>query len=328
MNFDFILLIAVSFITTFLMTPFIINYLRNIKLQVKDVHKQGEPSVPRSGGIAVLTGIIASLFLLVFINVFIKQTTQDIIYLLAAIITLTLITFIGFFDDLRIRIDSRGEGGLKQWQKPLLSLPAAIPLMAVVAGTTVVALPFLGKVNFGLLYPLVLVPIVVVGAANMVNMLEGLNGLGTGMGLMYTGSLGLFTYYNQEYIAAAIAFAVFGSLLAFWKFHKTPAKILAGDSLTYLLGATIAVIAIIGNVEKAALIISIPFFIELILKLRGGLKKTTIGRVNENGKLESKYDKIYSLPHIWMRTGKFTEKQIVSYLILIELFFSILIWFV
>src|SRR3989344_1716961 len=150
------------------MTPHIINYLRNIKLQVKDVHKQGEPSVPRSGGIAVLTGIIASLFLLVFINVFIKQTTQDIIYLLAAIITLT-----GFFDDLRIRIDSRGEGGLKQWQKPLLSLPAAIPLMAVVAGTTIIALPFLGKVNFGLLYPLILVPVVVVGAANMVNMLEG-----------------------------------------------------------------------------------------------------------------------------------------------------------
>src|SRR3989344_67921 len=94
MSYDFILLIVISFITTFFMTPHIINYLRNIKLQVKDVHKQGEPSVPRSGGIAVLTGIIASLFLLVFINVFIKQTTQDIIYLLAAIITLTLIAFI------------------------------------------------------------------------------------------------------------------------------------------------------------------------------------------------------------------------------------------
>ena len=153
MSYDFILLIVISFITTFFMTPHIINYLRNIKLQVKDVHKQGEPSVPRSGGIAVLTGIIASLFLLVFINVFIKQTTQNIIYLLAAIITLTLITFIGFFDDLRIRIDSRGEGGLKQWQKPLLSLPAAIPLMAVVAGTTIVALPFLGKVNFDIRQP-------------------------------------------------------------------------------------------------------------------------------------------------------------------------------
>src|SRR3989338_5763873 len=96
MSYDFILLIAISFTTTFFMTPHIINYLRNIKLQVKDVHKQGEPSVPRSGGIAVLTGIIASLFLLVFINVFIKQTTQDIIYLLAAIIT-CVVCFINTF---------------------------------------------------------------------------------------------------------------------------------------------------------------------------------------------------------------------------------------
>ncbi|MBS3065117.1 MAG: hypothetical protein J4451_01305 [DPANN group archaeon] len=325
---DFLILIGISFVTTLIITPSVINYLKNIKLQVLDVHKIGEPSVPRSGGIAILPGIIGSLLALVFINVFVRQLNSDIIYLLAAIITLTLITFIGFFDDLRIRMDSRGEGGLKQWQKPLLSFPAAIPLMAVVAGTTILALPFIGKVNFGIFYPLILVPIGVVGAANMVNMLEGLNGLGTGMGIVYTGSLGLFAYYHNAYIAAAIAFAVFGSLIAFWHFHKTPAKILAGDSLTYLLGATIATIAILGNIEKAALIISIPFFIELALKMRGGLRHTTIGKINSSGKLESKYDKIYSLPHIWMRTGKYTETQIVNYLILLQLFFAVLIWFV
>ena len=326
MALDIFILIGISFLITLAITPHTIRYLTKIKLKVMDVHKHGEPSVPRSGGLAILAGVLGSLFLLIFMNVFLYETPYNTINLLAAILTLTLITFIGFFDDLRIRIDSRGEGGLSQWQKPLLSLPAAIPLMAVVAGTTIVALPLLGKINFGLLYPLMLVPIGVIGAANMVNILEGLNGLSTGMGIVYTGSLGLFAFYHNEITAAAIAFAVFGSLLAFWRFHRTPAKILAGDSLTYLLGATIAVIAIIGNIEKAALIISIPFFIELILKLRGKLKKTTIGSISEHGTLISKYDKIYSLPHIWMRTGKYTESDIVNYLIIMQLFFAVLIW--
>jgi len=58
------------------------------------------------------------------------------------------------------------------------------------------------------------------------------------------------------------------------------------------------------------------------------LKKTTIGYLTEDGKLKSKYDKIYSIPHIWMRKGKYTEKQIVLRLMTMELFFSILIWLI
>ena len=140
--------------------------------------------------------------------------------------------------------------------------------------------------------------------------------------------LGLYAFAHNSYIGAVIAFATFGSLLAIWKFHKVPAKILAGDSLTYLLGAVLVSIAILGNMEKAVLICSIPFFIEFILKLRGKFKKETLGSINKEGKLVSLYKKIYSLPHIWMRTGKYTEKQIVGFLIIVELIFSSLIWLI
>ena len=118
---------------------------------------------------------------------------------------------------------------------------------------------------------------------------------------------------------------VCSALLAFFFFNKFPAKILPGDSLTYLIGGAIASIAIIGNLEKAALIASIPFFIESILKARGKFKNQSFGYYH-NGKVKSFYKEVYSIPHILTRTGKFTEKQVVYFVWGIALFFSSLIW--
>ena len=87
----------------------------------------------------------------------------------------------------------------------------------------------------------------------------------------------------------------------------------------------IACIAILGNIEKAAIISSIPFIAEFFLKLRAKLKANSFGYYKD-GKIHSFYDKIYSIPHIFTRTGKYTEKQVTYFMILIQLFFSSLIW--
>ena len=161
--------------------------------------------------------------------------------------------------------------------KPLFTLIAAIPLMVVNAGFTIMYLPFGFRVELGILFPLLIIPIGVVGASNMVNMLAGYNGMEAGMGIVYIGMLGLFAYINNRDVAALIALVIFFSLLAFYIYNKYPAKILPGDSLTYLLGGSIAVIAIVGNIERAAIVSSVPFFIEFILKARGGFKMQSYG---------------------------------------------------
>jgi len=243
----------------------------------------------------------------------------------AAMVSLFIIVLVGLLDDLLIKNDKDASLGLRQWQKPLLTIFAAIPLMVVNAGTTNIALPFFGTMDLGLIYPLFLIPIGVVGAANMVNMLAGFNGMETGMGVIYVGMLGLYAYVNNRQVAALIALVTLGALVAFYYYNRFPAKILPGDSLTYLLGAVIAIIAIIGNIEKAALICSVPFFIEFFLKLRGRFKMQSYGYWKD-GKVHSLYEKIYSLSHIMTRTGKFTEKQVVYSMIILELIFSSLIW--
>ncbi len=328
-----IFVIVTSFLGTLLSTPFIIRFFERIGLGAIDIHKQDKKVVARAG-IAAITGLFVAIMGVIFIQTFLYDYTELYGPLFAAILTLLIITITGFLDDLPVLKDKSAYKSdnasfrFKQWQKPLLILPAIIPLMVISAGDSSVSLPLIGLVNLGLLYPLVLVPIGIFGAANMVNMLEGLNGLSSGMGIIYMGMLGLYAWYNNFYLGATIAFATFGSLLAFWKFHQSPGRTHAGDALTYMLGAALACVAILGNMEKAAFIVSIPFFIEFLLKLRGKFKKETIGYVDAAGKIHSQYKKIYSIPHIWMRTGKYTEKQIVYFIMLIELAFSLLIWVV
>ncbi|MBI2507699.1 hypothetical protein HYV89_01990 [Candidatus Woesearchaeota archaeon] len=340
MRFVLITSMLVSFFTVIYITPWLIRYLIRIGLIVKDQNKDGKPLVPISGGMAVLSGFFTGLMCFIFLTTFFPDGNKLVLdnkvlmFLLSSTISIIMITFVGFIDDLIIRRDNESSSGLKQWQKPLLTLAAAIPLMVVNSGVSTLSVPVFGRVDIGLIYPLIFIPIGVVGAANMVNMLAGFNGLETGMGIIYTGMLGVYAYFNMEGLflaertsAVIISAVVFSSLIAFYIFNRYPARILPGDSLTYLLGGILASIAIVGNLEKAALILSIPFLIELILKMRGRFKKQSYGYYL-NGKVKSHYDKIYSLPHIFTKTGRFTEKQIVYFFVVLELIFGGLIWIV
>src|SRR3989344_8619353 len=322
MMFQIIIFSVISFLVTLIMLPKFIRYLTKINLVVKDQNKENLPLIPISGGMAVLAGISASLLLTVFLETFYNNGSQErIILIFAALSTILIITFIGFIDDLIIKTSRESSSGLKQWQKPLLTLPATIPLIVANAGVTIIAIPFYKAIDVGLIYPLILVPIGIIGAANMVNLLAGFNGSEAGMGLIYTGMLGAYAYVNGRDVATLVAFVAFGALLAFYYFNKYPAKILAGDSLTYLLGAVLVCIAVLGNMEKAALIASVPFFIEFVLKARSRFKAESYGYWY-NGKIKSFYDKIYSIPHILTIKGKYTEKQITYFLIFVELVFS------
>ncbi|MDO8555713.1 MAG: hypothetical protein Q7R96_00890 [Nanoarchaeota archaeon] len=321
-----------SFLVAYLSLPIWIRYLNRIGLVVPDKNKKDQKKlIPISGGMAVLCGFLAGIMVYIFVQIFYydKGGQGSLIYMFAALTTILIITFIGFLDDLIINKHIGESTGLKQWQKPLLTLFAAVPLMVVKAGTTFFYVPFIvgfDRLDVGLLYPLLFVPIGIVGASNMINMFGGFNGLEAGMGLVYLGMTSLYAYANERYAAAAIGIIVCGALLAFFLFNKYPAQIFPGDSLTYLLGASLVSMAIIGNLEKAALLCAIPFFVEFFLKWRSGFTAKTYGSY-KHGKVISYYgDKVYSIPHFFTRTGKFTEKQVVFCCILIQLFFSSLMW--
>ena len=92
--------------------------------------------------------------------------------------------------------------------------------------------------------------------------------------------------------------------------------------MTYLIGAMIASIAIVGNVERFALIIFTPWFIEVILKIRVMFQAESFGILQKDGTLKAPYKKVYSLTHVVMKLGRFRERDVVLILYVIGVFFS------
>ncbi len=328
--------LIIAFITTFFSIPYFERFFSRIQIIATDMQKKNKPIIPIAGGIPVFFGFIIGVLSYVAINTFILKNNISLLYLFAAMLTASVIAMIGFFDDINVRSKRTyiGSGavdfkvGLKQWQKALLPLVAAIPLMVVYAGVTSISIPLLGTLNFGIFFPLVLIPVAVVLVSNATNMLAGVNGLEAGSTSVALIALGVFTI-NSSPVAAIISFTGAASLIAFLKFNWSPAKMLPGDSLTYFSGALIVSAVIVGGVERFGIVIFIPWIIEAFLKLRGKFKVRSYGDLQKDGTLKAPYEKIYSLTHVamkipeWLKIKRFTEKQIAFLLILFEVLICI-----
>lgn len=207
--------------------------------------------------------------------------------------------------------------GIGQIPKMLFVLPAALPLIAVGAGSWTMHIPVVGRIQWGIIYPLVLLPLGLFFVSNVVNMLAGTNGLAAGMSFVASTSLGLYGYITGSIEAALIAFSLSVCLLAFLYFNKHPASILPGDSLTYLCGAVMFSAMVVGNMEQFGVFIFTPWILEFFLKLRSGFQAHSWGTLQEDGSLESQHEKIYSLTHVFMNRG-YTEPQVTRALVTLE----------
>ena len=151
--------------------------------------------------------------------------------------------------------------------------------------------------DFGLLYPLILIPIAILGTTSTFNFLAGYNGLEASQGMILLTSLAIVTFITGNAWLSVLLMCMGASLLAFYFFNKYPAKVFPGDTLTYPVGALIGVVAILGNIEKIAIFFFIPYILEFFLKARGKLKKESFSVVQKDGSLELK-EGIYGLEHI------------------------------
>lgn len=315
--------ILLSFFLTVLILPYWIKRARQHNLVGIDVHKLDQRPVAELGGLVVIFSAVIGMLIYVAIHVFVYKSQKDVFFLLAGASSLLVALVIGLVDDIL-----GWKIGLRQYQKAIGSLLIALPIMAVNAGHRTISFPFIGSVDLGILYPLLFVPGGIAGASNAFNMIAGFNGLEAGMGIIIIGTLGFLAFMNNTGLAAFIAAVLFACLIAFFMHNKYPAIIFPGDTLTYPIGAGIAIIAIYGNIEKFAVILFIPYYIEFFLKLRGMFQKESFAN-NVAGKgLVNRYKHWYSLTHIsvdfWRwSTGKVGEKKVVISILLFELIIAV-----
>jgi UDP-N-acetylglucosamine--dolichyl-phosphate N-acetylglucosaminephosphotransferase len=282
--------IIIAFFVTVILSVIWIKKAKSIDFLWEDVHKSGTPkNVAGSGGIAVLAGFLIALMIYIAIKVFIFKDESNLIKIFGLMTVVLFAASIGFLDD----VLGWKKGGLPKRIRILLLFFVAIPLMVINVGEANVM-----GINFGILYPLLLIPLGIVGATATFNFLAGYNGLETSQGILVLLGLTVVNFFVGNWWLSLISATMVAALLGFYFFNKYPAKAFPGDILTYSVGALIACIAILGNIEKIALFFFIPYILETILKSRGKLKKQSFSKLNPDGSLSLKYNKIYGLEHI------------------------------
>lgn len=294
---DIILTIPIlaSFFVTLFLIPFWIKKAKQIGLVWPDMNKISYPKIAGSGGIIAVLGFVFGIFLFIAFRVFyLKSTNSYLVELFALLTVILILSCTGLIDDLL----GWQKGGLRRKHRIVLTAIAAIPLMAINAGKSNMFIPFFGSVDIGIFYPLLIIPIGIVGATTTFNFLAGFNGLEAGQGIIILGSLSLIAFITGNSWLSLVALCMIASLMAFLFYNFYPTKVFPGDSLTYAVGGLIAILAILGNFEKIAVFFFIPYILETILKLRGKLVVQSFGKPLNDGSLDLRYNKICGLEHL------------------------------
>src|SRR3989344_7491504 len=315
--------LLIGFFTTLFFIPFWIKKTKQIGLMWEDMHKLKNPkNVAGSGGLIVILGFVIGVLSYIAIKTFILRTNITTVEIFALLTTTLIAGFVGFIDDIFGWI----RGGLSVKFRIVLLLFASIPLMVINAGTS----EMIG-INFGLLYPIFFIPLGIIGASTTFNFIAGYNGLETSQGILILSALALVAWLIGSSWLSLICLVMVSCLIAFYVFNKYPAKIFPGNILTYSTGALIAIVAILGNIEKIAVFFFIPYIIETCLKVRGRLKRQSFSKVNKDGSLDIPYEKFYGIEHIAIfvlkkikKNKKVYEKEVVYLINLFQISIIIL----
>lgn len=123
------------------------------------------------------------------------------------------------------------------------------------------SVPFDGLVQIGWL-SLPITVIWLVGMANAINWIDGLDGLAAGVSGIAAVVMLIVALFMQQPAAALIAAALAGGTLGFLRYNFNPAQIFMGDGGAYFIGFTLAGVGVIGLVKSTAVTaVLLPYLI-------------------------------------------------------------------
>ncbi|MEW6722932.1 MAG: glycosyltransferase 4 family protein [Candidatus Micrarchaeota archaeon] len=311
---ELLLVLLISTAASFFLTWSVIPRLKKAGMVGNDINKPARPEVAEMGGLSIIGGVSAGMLAAIFLQTFFGLQF-NLVFLMAALITIHSIALIGLADDI---ID------MPQSVKALMPLFAAIPLVVVrAAGSTAMTIPFLGVVDFGVLYILVLIPIGIAVSSNLTNMLAGFNGMESGMGIVMFGAAAILAAQTGKSEMLIISLSMLGALLGFFWFNKYPSKVFPGDVGNLAIGGALACAVIIGNLESAGAILVIPYVIDFFIKAKNRFPSRGWGGIfGADGKLHAPDKPISFAQHVLKLSGGMTESGLVLFFIALEGIFA------
>jgi UDP-GlcNAc:undecaprenyl-phosphate GlcNAc-1-phosphate transferase len=264
----YVAVIGAAFLVTLALTPVMIRLSWRFGVVDRpDSRRVHTRPTPRLGGAAIVAGVLVG-FGVAWLTGEFRPVFRTIAPPLGVVLATLTMYLVGQLDDLRdVSAPAKTAG----------SVLAGSILAASGVAILFFRVPFVGLVAL----PPDLVPLItvlwVVGMAQAVNLIDGLDGLATGVVGIAAGAVLMFAEHldnadsiiSDDNIGAVIAACVVGACLGFlpWNFH--PAKIFMGDAGALTLGLLMAAatIAIGGNTDAEVRGQTFFFFAPLFLPL-------------------------------------------------------------
>ncbi|MDI6869766.1 MAG: MraY family glycosyltransferase [Bacillota bacterium] len=226
------LALLVSYLVTPLMRRLALRYQVVDRPNQRKVH---EEPVPYLGGIAIYLGFIVALLA-------VQPLPEQLLVLLGGS---TLILLLGVADDL--------------WDLPAKAKfggQVAIALLVALLGLRIQGLtnPLSGGyVDLGW-WSIPLTVLWLVSLTNVMNLVDGLDGLAAGVAAIASGALWVVAMEKGQHLVALATLSLSGAAAGFLPHNFNPAKIFMGDAGSMFLGFTLAGIAVQGALKGAAAI--------------------------------------------------------------------------
>ena len=317
---NFILCFLIAFAISVVIAPFVIKTMSRLKcgqniLEYVDNHKDKQGTPTMGGVIFVVATVVSFLF-------FVSNNMKFAIITILAMLGYGLL---GFLDDY-LKVRFKHNEGLKPYQKVIGQLGIAILISIFVYMSSYnggeILLPFVDKsIDIGIwIIPFVI--LVFVAVTNSVNLTDGLDGLASGVSMVYmlgfSAILGIYIAHITnlgegkalvEELSSCLTLCggFVGGLLGFFLFNSNPAKIFMGDTGSLAIGGFVASICILTKFYLLIPILGILFVISSI---------SVIMQVLYYKATKKRIFLMAPIHHHFERKGIKENKIVVSYMII------------
>ena len=305
---DIAIAFLIAFLTAFMATPHTIKLAKKVGAvdTPNDERRINKITMPRLGGLAVLAGFFVSvIYLLITMTIEGKINLYQDSYmtkLTGFVIGSVILGVVCFIDDAK---------GVSPLVKLAAQLLAALVVMKFGIRIDNLDIPFIDVNTFGAWFYPVLTVCWIVGITNAMNLIDGLDGLATGISLISCLSLLIiFSLNASPLISIVLITALGGALCGFLPYNFNPAKTFIGDTGSNFLGYCLSIISILGIAKTYTAIVIVAPLMVLALPIFDTLS-SIVRRVIHGKSLKAiiKPDAEH-LHHKMLKKG-FTQKQAV-----------------
>lgn len=268
------LFLAISLAMSSLGTWWVLRWRLRFGLDEPDSHRKSHDApTPRLGGLSIFITLAIGIGVLLF------RRPDFFGAWLPLILGNSIIFAVGFIDDLK---------PLGAKVKLLGQIGAALVVYSMGVSIDIVSNPFgEGSISIGW-WSLPVTILWLIAIPNFINLIDGMDGLATGLGLFLCLTLAVIGFDSGRPDVVLVALIMSGALGGFLPFNLPPARIFLGDGGAYLIGFFIASVSLMssnkGSIFASLLVVmvalGVPIMDTAFAILRRGLRGMPLFRAD------------------------------------------------